>query len=383
MFCNLQAIVQTTKFALSSRFMHLHSLQLSQFKNYTSAGHVFSEHLNLITGPNGTGKTNLLDAIHYLCNTKSAFLSSDPLAIKHEQDFFRIEGHFQEAENDIKVECMCQKENGKSFLVEGKAPEKLSAFIGRFPVVLVSPYDTDLVRDGSETRRKFFDQVLSQSNQIYLDKLMMYNRLLKQRNAALKQMTESGRSNLSLLSVYDQQILPLNTFISTERNALIRQFLPLVSQAYQNLAELAEKPEIVYRSAVQEPDFETKFLENQRNDLAAQRTTMGIHGDEYELLFNNNILKKYGSQGQQKTFVLALKLAHFEFISIIRNKKPILLLDDIFDRLDTARVTNLANMVIAKTFGQVFMTDASPNRTLEIFENEIHDVVSIKTNLVS
>jgi len=360
--------------------MYLHSLQLSHFKNYTTAGHVFSQHLNLITGPNGTGKTNLLDAIHYLCNTKSAFLTSDPLAIKYEQEFFRIEGHFQEEGNDIKVECICQKENGKTFLIEGKAPDKLSGYIGRFPVVLVSPYDTDLVREGSDIRRKFFDLVLSQSNFEYLDKLMTYNRLLKQRNAALKQMAEIGRTNLSLLSAYDQQLLPLNQFIGSVRNAFITQFLPIVVKAYQNLAELAEKPEIIYRSVVLEPDFEQRFLENQRNDITAQRTTLGIHTDDYEFTFNQNALKRYGSQGQQKTFVLALKLAHFEFVFEIKNKKPILLLDDIFDRLDTQRVQNLAEMINKKVFGQVFVTDASSVRTNQIFGESVQEVLRIDTN---
>ena len=217
--------------------MHLHSIQLHHFKNYTTASHEFSEHLNLITGPNGTGKTNLLDAIHYLCNTKSAFLASDPLAIKHEQDFFRIEGRFREIENTIKIECICQKENGKTFLVDGKAPNKLSGYIGRFPVVLVSPYDTDLVREGSDYRRKFFDMVLSQSNLEYLDKLMNYNRLLKQRNAALKQMAETGKVNSSLLLVYDEQLIPLNHFISEARDTFIKKFIPLVEKAYQKLAE--------------------------------------------------------------------------------------------------------------------------------------------------
>jgi len=359
--------------------MHLRFLQLHHFKNYTTARHEFSEHLNLITGPNGTGKTNLLDAIHYLCNTKSAFLSSDTLAIKHEQNFFRIEGHFQEVENNIKVECICQKENGKTFLVEGKVPNKLSSYIGRFPVVLVSPYDTDLVREGSDSRRKFFDLVLSQSNLEYLDKLMIYNRLLKQRNAALKQMAEAGKINASLLSVYDEQLIPLNHFISEERTTFIRKFLPLVEKAYQKLAELNEKPKIIYRSVVLETNFENHFSENQRNDIAAHRTILGIHSDDYEFNFNDSSLKRYGSQGQQKTFVLALKLAHFEFIHDTKNKKPILLLDDIFDRLDTQRVTNLSKMINTKYFGQVFITDASTSKTKRFFLNDLEKIVSIST----
>jgi DNA replication and repair protein RecF len=359
--------------------MHLLSLQLFNFKNYNTVRHEFSEHLNLITGPNGTGKTNLLDAIHYLCNTKSAFLASDPFAIKHEQDFFRIEGYFQEVENSIKVECVCQKTNSKTFLVEGKAPSKLSSYIGRFPVVLVSPYDTDLVREGSDYRRKFFDMVLSQSNFEYLDKLMTYNRLLKQRNAALKQMAETGKINSSLLSVYDEQLVPLNHIISKVRDIFIKTLIPLVEKAYQKLAKLTEKPEIIYRSVVLEANFEKHFTENQRNDMAAHRTMLGIHTDDYEFNFNGSYLKRYGSQGQQKTFALALKLAHFEFIHNTKNKKPILLLDDIFDRLDTQRVDNLSRMVNDRHFGQVFMTDASTSRTNQLFLNDLGKAVRIET----
>jgi DNA replication and repair protein RecF len=359
--------------------MYLHSLKLHHFKNYTTARHEFSENLNLITGPNGTGKTNLLDAIHYLCNTKSAFLASDPLAIKHDQDFFRIEGRFQEVEHTIKVECICQKENGKTFLIDGKTNGRLSSYIGRFPVVLVSPYDTDLVREGSDYRRKFFDMVLSQSNFEYLDKLMMYNRLLKQRNAALKQMAETGKVNSSLLLVYDEQLLPLNHFISGERNTFINSFIRLVVSAYQKLAELNEKPEIIYRSTVLEDNFHNRFLANQKNDVATGRTILGIHSDDYEFNFNQSSLKRYGSQGQQKTFVLALKLAHFEFIYSLKNKKPILLLDDIFDRLDTQRVTNLSKMIANKCFGQVFMTDASTLRSDSLFLNNPDDIFRLVT----
>lgn len=360
--------------------MHLHSIQLHHFKNYTTARHEFSEHLNLITGPNGTGKTNLLDAIHYLCNTKSAFLSSDHLAIKHEQDFFRIEGHFQENENNIKVECVCQKENGKTFFIEGKTPTKLSTYIGRFPIVLVSPYDTDLVREGSDYRRRFFDMVLSQSNFEYLDKLMTYNRLLKQRNAALKQMFVTGKVNVALLSVYDEQLLPLNYFISNTRDTFINSFILLVEKEYQKLAELNEKPEIIYRSTALESNFNNRFLENQKNDVATCRTILGIHSDDYEFNFNQFSLKRYGSQGQQKTFVLALKLAHFEYIFEMKNKKPILLLDDIFDRLDTKRVTNLSQIINNKCLGQVFITDASASRTDELFLNNSDNIIRLSTS---
>ncbi|MBC7387620.1 MAG: DNA replication and repair protein RecF [Opitutaceae bacterium] len=359
--------------------MHLKSLQLLNFKNHTNFCNEFSEKLNLITGPNGTGKTNLLDAIHFICNTKSAFISSDNLAIQHEQDFFRIEGHFNEDQKNIKVECVCQQLERKLFLVDNKQQERLANYIGRFPVVLVSPYDTDIIREGSEIRRRYFDLILCQSNQKYLEKLMSYNRLLKQRNALLKQFSESGKTNKSLLSVYDEQLLPLNNFISIERRNLVNHIFPLVINCYKSLAGNAEEIQIGYESDCLTQNFNEKFLQNIQVDLSAQRTTTGIHTDEYEFKFNQTSLKKFGSQGQQKTFILALKLAHFAYIDETKQIKPLLLLDDIFDRLDEKRVVNLANLIDQNTFGQVFITDSTPTRMTERFGNRTQEIAIFKT----
>ncbi len=359
--------------------MHLKSLQLINFKNHASFSNEFSDKLNLITGPNGTGKTNILDAIHFLCNTKGAFISSDNLAIQHSHDFFRIEGHFIEDQKNIKVECVCQQLERKTFLVDNKAPERLSNYIGRFPVVLVSPYDTDIIREGSDIRRKFFDLILCQSNQEYLEKLMAYNKLLKQRNALLKQFAESGKINKSLISVYDEQLLPLNSFLSKQRQNLIKKILPLVTESYKSLAGNAEKIHIEYVSDCLEQNFSENFLLNFANDLMAQRTTMGIHTDDYEFRFNETSLKKFGSQGQQKTFILALKLAHFAYIYETKHVKCLLLLDDIFDRLDEKRVANLADLIDKNTFGQVFITDATPKRMTERFGNRTQEIAIFKT----
>jgi DNA replication and repair protein RecF len=359
--------------------MHLSTLQLLYFKNYREASHSFSEHLNLITGPNGTGKTNLLDAVHFLCNTKSAFSFSDILAIQQGESFCRIEGVFKNEKKIDKVECICQQIGGKSFNVNGKPPEKLSSYIGRFPVVITSPYDTDLIREGSDVRRRFFDLVLSQSDNYYLEKLMVYNRLLKQRNALLKQLAETGKSNTSLLHVYDEQVLPLAAYIFESRKALTNHFLELTREAYQQLAPSEEDPDIHYLSECAEPDFETLFLANHKNDLAAQRTLLGPHTDDYEFTFKKISVKKFGSQGQQKTFALALRLAHFQFIKKTKNKKPILLLDDIFDRLDEMRIQKLAQMVLDRQFGQVFVTDANPRRVQQVFGSSEKDTHLILT----
>lgn len=351
--------------------MHLQSLVLTHFKNYTSTSHAFTPSLNLITGLNGTGKTNLLDAIYFLCNTKSAFLSSDLQAIQHNQPFFRVEGHFSDQNKESKIECVCQREGGKLFLSDGKAPDKLADHIGRFPVVLTTPYDTDLIREGSEIRRKFFDQILSHSMPGYLDKLLVYNRQLKQRNALLKQFAESGRINANLLAVYDDQLLPLNKEIADARNHLLVTFLPMVAQAYQSLADLAENIHIEYKSDVLGDNFLDRYLTNHRNDLHAQRTLLGIHTDDFEFTFNQSPLKKLGSQGQQKTFVLALRLAHFHYVHQVKGKKPILLLDDIFDRLDENRIQRLAQLIHNHTFGQVFVTDANPQRVVQVFQGDL------------
>ena len=359
--------------------MHLKQLILSNFKNHNYFNNQFSPKLNLITGPNGTGKTNLLDAIYFLCNTKSAFFSTDHLAIKHSKDFFRIEGHFLEKENNIKIECICQQQERKQFLVEGKPPEKLANYIGRFPVVLVSPYDTDIIREGSETRRKFFDLIWSQADNAYLESLIIYNKLLKQRNALLKQFAETGKVNKSLMSVYDEQLLPLIFSISSKRSAYLKRLMPLVETAYENLAGNLESIAINYLSDCIVPEFKNLFLNNINTDISANRTTLGIHTDDYELIFNNTSVKKYGSQGQQKTFILALKLAHFRYIEETKKVKPLLLLDDIFDRLDEKRVENLAKLIDKDEFGQVFITDATPKRMIERFENRTKEITIFKT----
>lgn len=357
--------------------MHLSRLLLTHFKNYEARELTFSPHLNVITGPNGTGKTNVLDAVHFLCNTKSAFSSSDTTSIQLGAAFFRLEGHFTEAKKNQKVECICQQVGGKEFLLNGKEPEKLANYIGQFPVVLTSPYDTDLIREGSEVRRRFFDLVLSQSDNEYLESLMAYNRLLKQRNALLKQMAESGRSNKALLSTYDEQMLPLAEAVFKSRQKFVALFLPIMEKEYNSLADSSEKPAIAYVSEGNTPDFRERFLANHSQDAIAQRTLLGPHSDDYEFTFNGMSVKKLGSQGQQKTFALSLKLAHFEYIVRYKSKKPILLLDDIFDRLDEKRIQRLADSVVGNKFGQVFVTDANPKRVTQVFAGE-HCLIETK-----
>lgn len=350
--------------------MHLSRLLLTHFKNYQAREFGFSGLLNVITGPNGTGKTNILDAIHFLCNTKSAFASSDATSIQQGTAFFRLEGQFVEGQKKDKVECICQQIGGKEFLLNGKTPERLASYIGQFPVVLTSPYDTDLIREGSEIRRKFFDLVLSQSDNGYLESAMAYNRFLKQRNSLLKQMAESGRSNMALLSTYDEQMLPLAEMIFERRRKFVGLFAPLVVKQYHALADSSETPMITYLSEDNTLGFKERFLANHALDRAAQRTTLGPHTDDYEFTFNGMSVKKMGSQGQQKTFALSLRLAHFEYIHKYKGKKPILLLDDIFDRLDEKRIQRLAESVMANKFGQVFVTDANPKRVTHVFAGE-------------
>ena len=360
--------------------MHLKSIQLTGFKNHSEFSGRFSDKLNLITGPNGTGKTNILDAIHFLCNTKSAFSSTDNTAIKHNQDFFRLEAHFEENNKNVKVECVCQQTEKKIFHVENKAPDKLSEYIGRFPVVLITPYDTDVIREGSELRRRFFDQIICQTNSEYLEKLMKYNRLIKQRNALLKQFAETNKVNKSLISVYDEQIIPLILYIGETRSIFNQRFLPHVIQSYHVLA--GEKEEIIvkYESVCNPETLEKDFLANLHTDLIAQRTTLGVHTDDYQFELKNTSVKKFGSQGQQKTFILALKIAHFKYILETKAIKPLLLLDDVFDRLDENRVNNLARLIDEGQFGQVFITDATPKRLTERFGNRTDELAIFKTS---
>ena len=344
--------------------MFIEAIQLLNFKNYDEIDFTFSKDINCIVGPNGIGKTNLLDAIYYLCMTKSAFNSVETLNIKHEAHFFLNKGTFSNAEQPANtVQCAYKKGEKKSVRLNKKEYDKLSTHIGKFPCVLMTPYDTDLVREGSETRRKFFDNTLSQTDSEYLEALIQYNYFLKQRNNLLKQFADRKAKDYTLLETYNAQMAPLAKIIFDARKSFIKSFTPYFTNYYQELSSAKEQMEIKYESDLENTTFELLLKQKLQKDLLLQRTTAGIHRDDYVFEMDDFPLKKTGSQGQQKSYVIALKLAQYEWIAKQKQQRPILLLDDIFDKLDDNRISQLLQIIATRNFGQIFISDARPERS--------------------
>lgn len=345
--------------------MYLQNLRLYHFRNYEDRFFTFSADLNCIVGKNGSGKTNLLDAVYFLALSKSSIHNQDLLSIRFEEDFCVVEGAFR-AERDEVVACHLPRQGKKTVTADGKVYEKLSEHIGKYPVVLIAPNDTDLIRDGAETRRKLFDGILSQLYPDYLQTYLRYNKALDQRNSLLKQFAEQQFSDPDLLKIYSEQLISLGKKIFEVRKRFMETFTPLFKAHYTDLSEDREDVTLNYLSDAGRDDFEQRFYSSTDRDLAAQRTTLGVHKDEYEFLMSDMPVKKFGSQGQRKSYIMALKLAQFDCICREKGVKPILLLDDIFDKLDDRRIERLIAMIRAGSFGQVFITDARPERTEEL-----------------
>ncbi|MBX9852416.1 MAG: DNA replication/repair protein RecF [Cytophagaceae bacterium] len=349
--------------------MHLKKIRLINFKNYKETELAFSPQINAFTGLNGSGKTNLLDAIYYLSLTKSAFHTNDAMSISHHEDFFRLEAVFDKAEQEYNVETGFSNTQKKIFKVDKTSYEKIKDHIGKFPVVLITPFDTDVIREGSEERRKFFDNVFAQLDSEYLEHLLKYNHILKQRNSLLKKFKEENKTDEILLAAYDEPLIETAEKIYGRRKNFISDLQPLFENHYQSLAGKKEKVSLIYQSHLENKDFKSAYKASLPRDIFLERTSKGTHKDDYVFLINEMPLKNFGSQGQQKSFVIALKLAQFDLIHQVKKNKPILLLDDIFDKLDDERISQLLNMVANDKFGQLFITDARPERTKEFFKN--------------
>ena len=366
--------------------MFLQKISLAHFKSYEYESFEFSERVNCIVGENGTGKTNLLDAIYFLALTKSSISNQDALSINHEAEYMMIEGEFEMSCELRVMSCELEKSpiinhqsqlitislqrgQKKAVLRDKKAYERISEHIGRFPVVMLSPNDTDIIRDGSEERRKFFDGVMAQLNSEYLENLLQYNRLLLQRNSLLKQFSERNYTDDLLLDIYSDPLVEVSLKLYQARNQFITEFLPIFKKHYTTLSDAREEVEMIYESEVRAENFMQIFRKNRQRDLAAQRTTIGSHKDDFIFEINGFTLRKFGSQGQQKSFVIALKLAQFEMLTRVKGFPPLLLLDDIFDKLDDRRIQQLITMMVDGTFSQVFITDARPERTRQLLED--------------
>lgn len=351
--------------------MYLKNIILSNFKNYPEAEFEFSEKVNGIVGENGCGKTNLLDAIHYLSFCKSFFTPQDSFSIRFDCDFFAIHGEFVAYENgnSTKVSCAIKSPGRKIMKANQKEYAHLSDHIGLFPLVMVSPYDHDIINEGSETRRKFFDMIISQFDKEYLHQLITYQKIINQRNNLLKQFIEHNNFEQSLLSIFDEQLLAPGYYIFDKRKEYIDKIRTIFQEHYNSLSGNKEVVDIIYESGLFLNSMEKGFEINELSDRKSGYTNFGIHKDDYIFRINDKSVKRFGSQGQQKSFALALKLSQFDYIHSKKNIKPILLLDDIFDKLDKKRISHLLDLVGQKHFGQVFITDTNEVRVKEILES--------------
>lgn len=348
--------------------MHLKETTLRNFKNFQEQRFDFSPKINAFVGPNGIGKTNVLDAIYYLSLTKSYLNYSDAQNIRFEEDFFSIEGVFEKNGNTEIVFCGVQREKPKIFKKNSKAYNRISDHIGQFPVVMISPYDLDLIKEGSDVRRKFIDAIISQSNNEYLKKLMRYNRVLIQRNTLLKYFFKNNTFDEQSILMYNEEMSDLGNFIYKERENFIEDFTPIFQNYYKILSKGNELVKIQYTSQLKDASFHDLLSKSISKDRISQHTTQGIHKDDLELLIGEHPIKKFGSQGQQKSYLIALKLAQLELMKNYLNITPILLLDDIFDKLDQSRVEQLIYLVNDSRFGQIFISDTHSERTESIIQ---------------
>ncbi len=350
--------------------MFLQKLYITDFKNYREAELDFSDKINCFIGLNGAGKTNLLDAIHYLSFCKSYFNPIDQQNIRHDTLFFAVHGtYFKNGDTMDLVSCIQERNQKKIVKLNKKTYDRLADHIGLFPLVMVSPYDRDLINDGSEVRRRYIDSVISQFDRFYLDDLIQYNKALLQRNTLLKIFAETHRFEEKSLEVWDEALVRLGKTIFRKRRDFIGSFIPTFQRYFEFISRGTEKVNIGYISQLAEKDMGALLLENREQDRLARYTTGGIHKDDLEFSIGEHPIKKFGSQGQQKSFVVAIKLAQFDYTRDIKGFKPILLLDDIFDKLDETRVEQIVKLVSENSFGQVFITDTQQDRILRVMKS--------------
>lgn len=348
--------------------MFLKQLTLLNYKNIDQQNFDFDTKINCFVGRNGVGKTNILDSIYHLAYGKSYF---NPLAvqnIKHDEEFFLLDAVFFKNDKEEKVSCSLKRGQKKIIKRNNKAYEKLSEHIGLIPLVIISPADNDLIAEGSEVRRKFIDGVISVLDQSYLNQLLQYQKLIAQRNALLKYFALNQTFDQDTLSIYNEQLAPLGNTIFEKRQQFLDNFIVIFKKYYDLISDQAETVNLVYQSQLSEDSLENLLQNGIAKDRAAQYTTFGIHKDDLSFEISGYPIKKFGSQGQQKSFLIALKLAQFEFIKEKSGELPLLLFDDIFDKLDEFRVAKIINMVNNDTFGQIFISDTHSDRTEKIVQ---------------
>ena len=343
--------------------MFVKNLKIINFKNHPEKSFDFSSEINCFVGNNGAGKTNILDALHYISMGKSFLGNSDFQNIKEDENFFSIESEIEgEEKNDI-IKILLQKETKKIIKKNEKTYERMADHIGFLPSVMISPYDANLISDGGESRRKFLDTMISQTDSEYLFNLIQYQKTLQQRNALLKYFQKNRTFDIDSLEIYKEPITKFGSQIFKKRQLFVEAILPTIQHFYTIISKGNEKVTVIYESNLNEDNFENLLTKNLEKDRQLTYTSKGIHKDDLRFEMNGNLIKKFGSQGQQKSFLIALKLAQIKRIKEITNKNPILLLDDIFDKLDDNRVSQLIELVNEQNFGQIFITDTHKERT--------------------
>ena len=348
--------------------MFLKELSLTNYKNFESLKFSFDTKIICFVGLNGVGKTNILDSIYHLSYTKSYFNPIPSQNIKHGETFFFISGRYMIHDKEENILVSLKKGDKKIIKRNNKLYKKFSDHIGKIPLVLISPDDRNLIIEGSETRRKFIDGIISQTDKEYLNNLIDYNKTLKQRNALLKMFYDNSENVRKTIDIYDRQLSSDAQKIYDKRREFLNEFIPIFKSRYKELSNDKENVEIKHSSDISPDQNLYKLLKNSlEKDLRLQYTTKGIHKDDLNLSLDNFPIKKYGSQGQQKTFLIAMKLAQFDYLSKL-DSKPILLLDDIFDKLDDSRVKQIINLVNQEKFNQIFISDTNKTRSENIIK---------------
>ena len=338
--------------------MRLKRLSLLNFKNLSQTDIALSEGINCFVGDNGAGKTNVLDAIYYLSMSKSAFTMTDGQSVRHGEEFFFTEGAYStDGGGQEQVVCSFSRRTGKVLKRNGKEYDRVADHVGLFPVVIVSPRDTDLITDAAEERRRYLNGFISQLDRVYLNSIMRYNAVLTERNRFLK-----SSSDEAMLQIYDMQLAEHGTRVYEARQKMVERMQPMVAEYYRTLSDDREQVEIEYRSELQDMPMQDVLLRARERDIVNQFTTAGVHRDDLVFRIGGYPLRKYGSQGQQKSFLIALKLAQYRLLAEATGEKPILLLDDLFDKLDMGRVEKLLSIVSLDDFGQICITDCNKVR---------------------
>ncbi len=356
--------------------MVLKTLSVLNYKNFDSKTFEFDVKINCFVGANGIGKTNILDAIYHLSFGKSYFNPIASQNIKHDEDFFVVEGVYSKLKRQEKIIVSLKKGQKKIIKRNGKIYDKFSDHIGFLPLVIISPADRDLIIEGSDTRRKFMDGVISQSDKSYLQQLIAYNKVLAQRNALLKYFAVNNTFNRDTLDIYNAQLNELGQSIHEKRTKFLDLFVPIFKERYKAISNDNETVNLLYKSDLFEDTLLALLNKNLNKDKALQYTSVGVHKDDLKFEIENYPIKKFGSQGQQKSFLIALKLAQFDFIKAQNGVTPILLLDDIFDKLDENRVSQIITLVDDENFGQIFITDTHPERTENVIK-QVHQTYQI------